>query len=117
MTGPTADLGDHETAVLGLATEDAYALWEVAHEVGGDVIVAANVVKRLLALGLVELGIEDWMDDQSACVVQGKYVEVRFSGDVDAALADPASWQSDQTCKIVVWATDAGRTRYFGGGG
>jgi predicted transcriptional regulator len=117
VTDATPHLSDHETAVLGLSTEDAYALWEVAHEVGGDQTVAADVVRRLLGLGLVELGIEDWTDDQPAFVVDGKYVEVPFTGDVDAALADPTSWQSDQTRKIVVWATEAGRASYFRDGG
>jgi len=59
-------LSDDERAVLSLATEDAYALWEVAHEVGGDLAVAANVVENLLLLGLVELGVEDWTDGHLA---------------------------------------------------
>jgi hypothetical protein len=106
-----------EQAVLGLVTEDAFALWEVAHEVSGDLTVAASVVKHLLVLGLVELGIEDWIDDVPAFNVDGKYVGVPFMGDADAALADPVSWRTDGTCKLVVWATPAGCACYFGTGG
>jgi predicted transcriptional regulator len=99
--------------VLSLATEDAFALWEVAHEVGGDLTVAANVVKNLLRLGLVVLGIEDWTDAGPAFVVDGKYVEVPFTGDADALLANPAAWQSNNAGKYVVWATPAGHACYF----
>lgn len=113
---PTASphLSDDERAVLGRVTEDAYALWEVAHEVGGDLTVAASVVKNLLLLGLVELGVEDWTEGLPAFVVDGKYVAVPFTGDPDAALANPESWRSDEARKIVVWATPAGHACHFG---
>jgi hypothetical protein len=88
--------------------EDAYALWEVAHEVGGDITLAADVVTSLLRQGLVELGIEDWSTELPSHIVNGEYVGIPFDGKVDATLADPEAWRTDGTRKVVVVATPAG---------
>lgn len=64
-------LNKAESAVLALVIEDAFALWEVAAELGGDRTAAASVVGHLLQLGLVELGVEDWSDDEPAFIGTG----------------------------------------------
>ena len=107
-------LTESEESVLSLATEDAYALWEVAHEVGGDVALAVEAVKHLLELNLVALGSEDWGEGPPAFIREGQYVEVPFTGDVDELLADARSWRTDDERKYVVWATPEGNDHYFG---
>ena len=96
MSAASLPLTEQELAVLELATEDAYALFEVADAVGGDLAVAADVVTNLLRLGLVELGVEDWSTEPPAHIVDGKYVGIAFEGDVQATLADRASWRADE---------------------
>jgi predicted transcriptional regulator len=110
VTSDGALLGGEERAVLSLATEDAFALWEVADEIGGDPRRAARVVSKLLALGLIQLGVEDWSEDPPKSVVDGKYVDVPFVGDVGVMLADAESWRADSPRKVVVSATAAGIT-------
>jgi len=102
--------------VLCLTTEDAYALWEVATQVGGDAAVAAEVVKNLLGRGLIELGFEDWTTDPPGHIVDGRYVGIPFTGDVDATLSDPVAWRTDGGRRVVVSATAAGHDVYFGAG-
>jgi predicted transcriptional regulator len=106
-------LSEAEQAVLSIATEDAHALWEVAFEIGGDPLLAARVVSKLLAVGLVQLGVEDWSEDPLKFVVDGKYVDVPFVGNVAAMLADSESWRPENPRKIVVSATPAGVAWYF----
>lgn len=111
-------LSEPEKAVLSLATEDAFALGEIAAEVGGDVAVAAAAVKRLLRLGFVEIGVEEWSaDGQPAFIADGEYLAVPLVGDADEVLVRSESWGADEARKIVVWSTPAGNSWYFGSRG
>lgn len=101
-------LSEAEWAILDLATEDAFALWELASEVGGDLMVAQEAVRRLLHLGLIELGVEDWSITPHPFVADGQYVSVPFTGDAEVALADPEEWGTGKLRRLVVWATPAG---------
>jgi hypothetical protein len=108
VSAPRPPLNEHEEAVLALTAEDAFALWEVASEVGDDKVLAAEVVKRLLRQGLVELGYEDWSTDPPGHIVNNEYVGIPFTGDADATLADPVVWREDGDRKVVVSTTSVG---------
>ena len=114
MSGQAIGLSEQEHAVLSLATEDAFCLWEIVGDVGGDRAVAAKLVKALLSRGLAELGVEEWVDDTPAFYdEEGNYVWVAFTGDVDEALANDETWRSDAQRRIVIAATPAGQALYF----